>query len=53
LKEVSIFLNDNDMQTATLSLKVASPTITIAPAASNESQEYISKAALLSKSGLI
>ena len=53
LKELAVFINDNDMQASALALKVATPTITIANPASNEVQEFIAKSALLSRSPLI
>jgi hypothetical protein len=41
------------MQTSALALKVAIPNIAITNPATNEVQEFISKAAILSKSNII
>ena len=52
-KEITPFINDNDMQASALALKVATPAITISAINSNEAQEFIFKAALISRSHLI
>lgn len=52
-KEMTAFINDNDMQASVLALRLAIPSISIVSPTSAELQEFISKAAFLSKSSLI
>lgn len=53
LKELMIFVNDNDMQVSALALKVASPTIALSVPSSIETQQFIASANALTKSALI
>lgn len=52
-KELTPFINDNDMQTSALALKVAIPTITISAPSAPEAQAFIVSAVNLSRSLLI